>query len=61
MLKFSRSEEFRPLMRIIGTKDMKVGLDFLIGSFNLSISLGVIGGGEADIIFKNPGKFSSES
>ena len=60
MLDFSGSEEFRPLMRVIGAKYLKVSLDFLIGSFNLSISLGVIGGGEVDIILKDPSKFSSK-
>ena len=61
MLKFSSGEEFGPLVRIIGAKDMKISFYFLIGSFRLSIGLGVISGGKADIILKNPGKLFSES
>ena len=60
VLEFGGSEEFRSLIRVVGTKDPKVSLNFLIGSFGLSISLGVIGGGEADVILKDPSKFSSK-
>ena len=47
-------------MRIIGTEDAEVGFDFLIGTFGLSISLGVVGSGEMDIIFEESGKFSGK-
>ena len=60
VLEFSGSEEFRPLVRVVSAKDPKVSLNFLIGTFGLSISLGVIGGGEADIVLKDSNKFSSE-
>ena len=58
MLEFSRSEEPGPLVRVIGAEDLKISLDFLIGSFSLSISLGVVCSGQANIIFKDPGKLS---
>ena len=61
MLEFSGGEEFRPLVRIIGEKDTKISLNFLIGSFSLSIGLGVIDSGGVDIVFKDLSKFSSES
>ena len=61
MLEFSGSEGLRPLVRVVGTEDLKISLDFLICSFGLSISLGVICGGEANIIFKDLSKFSSKS
>ena len=60
MLEFGRSKEFRPLVRIIGAEDMEISFNFLIGSFGLSIGLGVVGGGEADIIFEESGKFSGK-
>ena len=52
MNKFGRSEEMRLLPRIVGTEDVKIGFDSLIGSFSLSVSLGLISGGETDVIFK---------
>ena len=44
----------------MGTEDPKIGFNFLIGSFSLPIRLGVVGRGEADIVFKNTGEFVSE-
>ena len=60
MLESGRSKELRPLVRIIGAEDTEVSFDFLIGSFSLSISLGVVGCGEADIILEESSKFSGE-
>ena len=57
---FGRGKEFRPLVRIIGAHDTKISFDFLIGSFSLSISLGVVGGREADIIFEKSSEFSGK-
>ena len=45
MLEFCRSEEPGPLVRVIGAEDPKISLDFLISSFSLSISLGVVRSG----------------
>ena len=60
VLELSRGKELRPLMRIIGTEDTEISFDFLIGSFSLSISLGVVGSGEADIVFERSSKFSGK-
>ena len=60
MLEFCRSEELGPLMRVVCGKDTKVSLDFLISSSGLSISLGVIGSREADIVLENLSKLSSK-
>ena len=47
-------------MGITSTEDTKVGFNFLIGSFGLSISLRVVRGGESNIIFEDSGKFLGE-
>ena len=60
VLEFGRGEEFRPLVRVVCTKDLEIGFNFLISSFSLSISLGVVSGGEADVIFENSSKFPCE-
>ena len=60
MLEFGGGEELRPLVRVVGTKDLKINLDFLISSFCLSISLGVIGGGEVDIVLENSSDLPSK-
>ena len=60
MDKFGRGKEFSPFPRIMGTEDPKIGFNFLIGSFGLPISLGVVSRGEVDIVFKNTGEFASE-
>ena len=49
-----------PFLRIMGAEDPKIGFNFLIGSFGLSIHLGVVGRGEMDIILKDTGKFTSK-
>ena len=60
MDKFSRGEELSPFLRIMGAEDPKISFNLLIGSFSLPISLGVVGSGEADIVFKDVGKFTGE-
>ena len=45
MLEFGRGKELGPLVRIIGTKDTEISFYFLIGSFGLSVGLGMIGSG----------------
>jgi hypothetical protein len=50
MDEFSRRQEFGPIMGLIGTKDPQIGLDFLIGSFSLTVGLRMVSGREADII-----------
>ena len=50
MMKLSGGEEVHPFLGVIGTEDMKICFDLLIGSFGLSISLWVVCSGELDII-----------
>ena len=52
MMKLSGGKEVRPFPRIVGTEDAKISFNFLIGSFRLSICLGVISSGEFDIILE---------
>ena len=59
MLELGRGEELRPLVWVVCTEDLEIGFNFLISSFDLSISLGV-SGGEMNIVFENSSKLSSE-
>ena len=52
VVEFGSREELCPRCRVIGTKDTKINLKFLIGSFSLSIDLGVIGSGQLNIVFQ---------
>ena len=52
VVKFGRGEELYPFHRVIGAEDAEIGLEFLIGSFGLSVGLRVIGGGESYIVFE---------
>ena len=58
MVEFGSREELCPWCGVIGTKDTKISLKFLIGSFNLTISLGVIGSGQSNVIFQKISQFS---
>ena len=60
VLEFSGSEETGPRLRIVGAEDSKIGFDFLVSAFGLSVSLRMVGGGEADIVMEESGEFSSE-
>jgi hypothetical protein len=57
---FGRGEELRPFMGIIGAEDSEISFYLLIGPFRLTICLGVIRSGEANIILKNLGEFTGE-
>ena len=48
-------------MWVVCAEDPEVSFNFLIGSFGLPISLGMISGGKADIVFEDSSKFSGES
>ena len=52
MMKLSGGEEVCPFPRVIGTEYAKIGFNFLIGSLRLSISLGVVCGGEFDVVLE---------
>ena len=49
-----------PFPRIVGAEDLKISFNLLIGSFSLSIHLGVVGRGELDIVFKDTSNFTSK-
>ena len=55
MLKFGGGEEIKPGFGVVGAEDAEVRLYFLVGAFCLSISLGVVGSGEPDVISEEPG------
>ena len=57
MVEFSGEKELHPFCQVIGTKDVKICLKFLIGSLGLTISLRVIGSGEVNIILKEMSEF----
>ena len=54
MMKLCGGKEVCSFPRIIGTKDMEICFNLLIGLFSLSISLRVICGGESDIVVEKP-------
>ena len=60
VLEFCGSKELGPLVGVIGTKDMEIGFDLLIGSFSLSVGLRMVRSGKSNIIFEESGKFSGE-
>ena len=52
MVEFGGGEELHPFSRVIGAEDAEISLEFLIGSFSLSIGLRVVGGGESYVIIE---------
>ena len=60
MMKLSSGKEVCSFLRVVGTEDVKVSFNFLIGLFRLSICLGVISGGEFDVILEEACEFSGE-
>ena len=57
VLEFSGGKKISPRLGIVGAKDPKVGFDFLVGAFGLSVSLGVVSSGKADVIMEESGEF----
>ena len=55
ILEFSCGKEIWPAMRVVGTKDVEVGFNFLIGLFSLTIGLGVICCQESNVILDKSG------
>ena len=60
MVKLSGRKEVHPFPRVVGTEDVKICFNLLIGPFGLSICLRVICGGELDIIVEESCQFSSK-
>ena len=50
MVEFGRGEELHPFSQVIGAEDTEIGLEFLIGSFGLSVGLRMVGSGESYVI-----------
>ena len=60
MLEFSSGKKVGPGSGIVGAENTEVGFHLLIDSFSLSISLGMIGCGESDVVVEELGKFLSK-
>ena len=58
--KFSVGNVVSPRSRVTSTEYAKIGFDFLIYSFSLSIRLWMVSGGEGEVIFEEFSQFSSE-
>ena len=52
MMKLSGGEEVCPFLRVVGTEDVEIGFNLLIGLFGLSVCLRVVCSGELDIILE---------
>ena len=52
VVEFGRGKELYPFGWVVGTEDAELGFEFLIGSFCLSIGLGMIGSGESYVVSK---------
>ena len=59
-MKLSGGKKVCPFLGVVGTEDVEIGFDLLIGSFGLSVGLRVVRGGEFDIVLKKACKFSGE-
>ena len=59
-MEFCQGKELYPFSQVVGAKDVEISFELLIGLFGLSISLRVVGGGEADIIFEETSEFLSK-
>ena len=59
-MEFSRRKELYLFSRVVGTEDMKIHFKFLIGSLGLTISLRMIGSGQANIVSQEMSKFFGE-
>ena len=55
VMKLSSGKKVHSFLRIVGTEDMEICFNLLIGLLSLSISLRVVCGGELDIIVKELG------
>ena len=58
--KFSLGDIISPRSGVVPAEDPKVHLNFLIYPFGFSIRLGVVGGGEGEVVFQEFPEFSSE-
>ena len=61
MVEFSGGKELYPFSWVVGAEDAEISLEFLIGSFSLSVGLRVVGGGESYVVVEEACQFSCES
>ena len=54
-MKLGSGEEVCPFLRVVGTEDMEICFNLLIGLLSLSICLGMICDGELDVIMEELG------
>ena len=59
-MKFCQGKKLYPFSRVVGAKDAEICFELLIGSLSLTISLRMIGSGEANIILEETSEFLSE-
>ena len=52
MMELSGGKEVSPFLWIVGTEDMEISFNLLVGWFSLSICLGVVCSGEFDVILE---------
>ena len=50
MVEFSRRKELHPFSWVISAEDAEISLEFLIGSFCLSVGLRMVGSGESYVV-----------
>ena len=55
VLKFGGGKEVKSRFGVVGAKDTKICFYFLVGAFRLSVSLGVVGSGESDVVLEESG------
>ena len=60
MVEFCREKKLYPFSQVVGAKDMEICFELLIGLLGLSISLRMVGSGEANIILEEMSEFLSE-
>ena len=60
VVEFCRGEELYPFSWVVGTKDVEISFELLIGSLSLTIGLRMISSGEANIILEETSEFLSE-
>ena len=60
VMEFCREKELYPFSRVVGAKDVEISFKLLIGLLSLSISLRMVGSGEANIIFEETNEFLSK-
>ena len=52
MVEFRGGERLHPFSWVIGAEDAEIGLEFLIGSFGLSVGLRVVSSGESYVVIE---------